>query len=238
MIYHFDILSSTNDEATSDRYTDGDIIVAEHQEAGRGQRGHKWISGQGLNLTFSAVLTPDSFALRNQFLISQITALALCDMLKSYSIDARIKWTNDIYIGDKKIVGILIENRLAGDFLARSIVGIGLNVNQIIFDKSLPNPTSMALCVGREFKREDVLHSFERAFAERYAQMKVGEWEQIHADYNALLYRVDELHTFRLESGDTCRGTIRAVEPMGELVVEWECGNVGRYLFKQIEFVI
>ncbi len=238
MIYHFDTLSSTNDEATAAHYADGDIIVAERQEAGRGQRGHKWISGEGLNLTFSVVLTPDDFALRNQFLISQITALALCDMLKGYSIDARIKWTNDIYIGDKKIVGILIENRLAGDFLARSIVGIGVNVNQIEFDESLPNPTSMALCALREFERDEVLESFQKAFAERYSLLKSGEWEQIRTEYNALLYRVNELHTYRLASGEVCRGVIRAVEPMGELVIEWESGKKGSYLFKEVEFII
>ncbi len=238
MIHHFDELGSTNDEAAVGCYSGGDIIVAERQTQGRGQRGHTWISGVGQNLTFSLVVEPGDLKLREQFIISQITALALCDVMQTYGIKARIKWTNDIYVGDRKIVGILIENRVVGAHVARSVVGIGVNVNQTEFDSSLPNPTSMALESGAELEREEVLRVFEMAFAERFATFESGDWETLRAEYNALLYRKGELHNFRAAEGEVRRGAIQKVESAGELVIEWDNAEIGSYLFRQVEFII
>ncbi len=238
MIYHFEDLGSTNDEATAEHYREGDIIVAERQSAGRGQRGHSWISGEGLNLTFSVVLEPQFLPLREQFLISQVVALALCDMLRSYSIDAKIKWTNDIYVGDRKIVGILIENRLEGAQIARSIVGVGININQREFDPSLPNPTSMLLEGGREYRREEILNRFSEALVERYQALRRGERETIFSHYHSLIYRLGESHIYRLSTGELRSGVIQGVEHSGELIIEWREGDRGSYLFREVEFVI
>lgn len=146
-------VDSTNDEARR-RISDIDnlsVVSAVRQTAGRGQRGNRWQSADGENLTFSIVLKfgadqLESMAASGQFVISEVAALSVVDFLARHDIEAKIKWPNDIYVGDKKICGILIENALKGNFLSHSIVGIGLNVNQTIFDPSLPNPTSMALC--------------------------------------------------------------------------------------------
>ncbi|MFR9504001.1 MAG: biotin--[acetyl-CoA-carboxylase] ligase [Rikenellaceae bacterium] len=237
MIYHFDTLGSTNDEAQSEKYNHGDLIVAERQTAGRGQRGHTWISGEGLNLTLSAIVTPVELDIRRQFLVSQASALAICDMLRSNGLDARIKWTNDIYIGDRKIVGILIENRVCAGQIARSIVGIGLNINQVLFDPSLPNPTSMALEVGTLFDRETVLAQLSKALNSRFEQL-ANDPQGVGEEYRSLMYRRDELHTYRLKSGELRVGSIRGVEYSGELLIEWANGEKGAYLFGEVEFII
>ena len=157
--YHFlEETTSTNDEARNPRYGHGDAICAERQTAGRGQRGHTWSSEEGRNLMFSLVWEPRFLPVSEQFLLSEAVALALTDLFGGYGIDARIKWTNDIYAGDRKLVGILIEHHLAGDRLSRTIVGIGVNVNQTRFDPSLPNPSSMCLETGCEYDRQEVLH--------------------------------------------------------------------------------
>ena len=106
MIYHFDILASTNDEAAKPAYGEGDIIWADQQSAGRGQRGHKWESRKGENITFSAIFEPRFVPILRQFVLSQAVALAVVDALRYYGIVAKIKWTNDIYVGDKKLAGI------------------------------------------------------------------------------------------------------------------------------------
>ena len=106
MIYHFDQLTSTNNEATSSAYAEGDVVWADEQSAGRGQRGHKWESRKGENITFSVVLEPKFLPAIKQFLISEVVALAMVDALQYYGIGAKIKWTNDIYVGDKKLAGI------------------------------------------------------------------------------------------------------------------------------------
>lgn len=154
MIDHKISTTSTNDDARSDRYGHFDVVWAERQSAGRGQRGHTWLSDEGLNLTFSVVLTPRFLPITEQFLISEVVALALVDTLREYGIECRIKWTNDIYALNSKIVGVLIEHALAGNSLMRTIVGIGINVNQRTFAAELPNPASMASLTGKEFDHD------------------------------------------------------------------------------------
>ena len=146
-------VDSTNDEARRhiSEIDNLSVVSALRQTAGRGQRGNRWQSADGENLTFSIVLKfgadqLESMAASGQFVISEVAALSVVDFLARHDIEAKIKWPNDIYVGDKKICGILIENALKGNCLSHSIVGIGLNVNQTVFDPSLPNPTSMAIC--------------------------------------------------------------------------------------------
>ena len=144
---------STNNRAAESRYGAGDVVIAERQEAGRGQRGNSWSSTPGENLTFSVVLRPDFLPAERQFRISKAVALAVADTIAEAGLRPAIKWPNDIYIGDRKVTGILIENDLMGPYLSRSVIGIGLNVNQTRFDPALPNPTSLAAEAGHPFDR-------------------------------------------------------------------------------------
>lgn len=238
MIYHFDILSSTNDEAFDPRYGEGDVVWAGQQTAGRGQRGHKWLGGEGENLMFTAIFEPRFLPPVRQFLFSEAVALALVDAMREWGIEAKIKWTNDIYVGDSKLAGILIEHRLVRGELARSIAGIGLNVNQTVFDDSLPNPVSMAQISGRQFDCREVLYSVAEKLQQRYMQLRQGEAGALQEEYHNTLYRLDEQHWFALPDGNSFRGTIRGVEASGALLVEEEEGAVGSYMFKEIEFVL
>ncbi|MFI3264298.1 MAG: biotin--[acetyl-CoA-carboxylase] ligase [Rikenellaceae bacterium] len=238
MIYRFDTLGSTNDEAQRDIYNHGDIIIAEKQSAGRGQRGNKWLSGEGLNLTLSTIVTPNGIEVRRQFLISQAVALAICDMLILEGLNPRIKWTNDIYIGDEKIVGILIENKLSGGELHRSIVGIGLNVNQREFDPELPNPTSMALASNKLFDRDAVLQNLAECLKNRFLMLEEGKYKEIAEQYHNKMYCINEPHPFKLSSGEIQVGSIVGVESSGELLIDWQSGERGAYLFGAIDFII
>ena len=251
MIYHLDITSSTNDDARDEKYREGDVVWAEFQTAGRGQRGHVWHSKRGENLTFSVVLEPTFLPITEQFSVSEVVALSLVDMLAEYGIEARIKWTNDIYVGDKKLVGILIEHSLSPTTLRRTIVGIGININQTEFDASLPNPVSMAQLLGRELKAEEVLHRFLKHLQRNYATLremqnaeckmqnaKCKMQNSIHQRYNKLLYRLEEYHTYALPSGERFRAKILDTAQNGALRLEDENGKAKDYLFKEVEFVI
>ena len=141
-------VDSTNEEAKR-HISDIDnlsVLSALEQTAGRGQRGNKWTSNTGENLMFSIVLKDPKISARDQFVLNEIASLAVVDFLSMHGISARIKWPNDIYVGLKKICGILIENSLQGSAISSSIIGIGLNINQRNFNVNLPNPTSMVLC--------------------------------------------------------------------------------------------
>ncbi|MBO5875683.1 MAG: biotin--[acetyl-CoA-carboxylase] ligase [Alistipes sp.] len=239
MIYRFDILGSTNDQARNPLYKEGDIVIAERQTAGRGQRGHTWESAEGENLTFSLILEPKFLPVNEQFLLSEVLALGLVDTLAEYGIEARIKWTNDIYVGDKKIVGMLIENSLGGGCLARTIAGIGLNVNQAEFDPSLPNPTSMSLIRGEKFDREAILARLHNNIMSLYEVLRRGEKELLQSRYRSTMYRLGEKHPYALADGTIFEGIIRGVQPSGELQIEHSSdGSLHEYLFKQVEFVI
>ena len=183
MIYHFDTVGSTNDVARDTQYRDGDIVWADFQTAGRGQRGHTWESRAGENLTFSVVLEPHFLPIAEQFMLLEAVALALSDFFAEVGVGTKIKWTNDIYVGNRKAVGILIEHNYSGGKLSRTIVGIGINVNQTEFSADIPNPISLSLLTGEKYDRKALLEQFEKCLTVRYSQLKNGEWGKLQSDY-------------------------------------------------------
>ena len=244
MIYHFPITASTNDDARDEKYREWDVVWADFQTAGRGQRGHEWHSRKGENLTFSVVLEPTFVPISEQFSVSEVVALSLVDMLAEYGIEAKIKWTNDIYVGDRKLVGILIEHSLAPTTLRRTIVGVGINVNQIEFDASIPNPVSMAQLLGKELNAEEILRCFLKHLQRNYEALREIKNEElkiknsIHQRYNKLLYRLDEYHTYALPSGERFSAKVLGTAPNGALRLEDTEGKTKDYLFKEVEFII
>ena len=244
MIYHLDTTTSTNDDARDEKYREGDVVWADFQTAGRGQRGHEWHSRKGENLTFSVVLEPTFVPIAEQFAVSEVVALSLVDMLAEYGIVARIKWTNDIYVGNRKLVGILIEHSLATTTLRRTIVGVGINVNQTEFDASLPNPVSMAQLLGKQLNAEEVLQRFLAHLQCNYEALremqnaKCKMQNVLHERYNELLYRLNEYHTYALPSGERFEAKILGTASSGALQLENKKKEIKEYLFKEIEFII
>ena len=238
MIYYIENTTSTNDEVRDPKYGHLDAVWAEHQSAGRGQRGHSWHSQEGENITFSVVLTPTFLPVHEQFLLSEIVALSLVHTLREYGIECRIKWTNDIYAGDNKIVGILIEHALSGDTLARTIVGVGLNVNQREFPADLPNPTSMACERGEIFDREEIIRRIIENLEALYVRLEQGEKAAIECEYIETMYHLGEPHTYAYPSGEEFVATIRGVRHSGELRLEHGDGTIREYAFKEVEFVL
>lgn len=238
MIEYKQYTTSTNDDARDVRYGHFDAIWAEQQSEGRGQRGHSWHSREGENLTFSVVLKPHFLPIVEQFLLSEIVALALVDTLGKYGIECRIKWTNDIYAGDRKIVGVLIEHALSCERIERTIVGVGINVNQPHFPVDLPNPTSMFIERGCEFDREEVLREFIESLRSWYDILERGGKETVQYSYRERMYHLDEPHVYYLPSGEAFIATIRGVRPSGELCLEHGDGLVREYAFKEVEFKI
>ena len=154
----FKELDSTNNEAIRgiENYDNLSVLAARKQFAGRGQRGNRWDAEPGANLTFSIVLKFRSEGMTplpasRQFRLSRIAALAVCDYLKAKGVESRIKWPNDIYVRDRKICGMLIENSLDGKDVDWSVIGIGINLNQKKFPVEVINPTSLTLLTGAEY---------------------------------------------------------------------------------------
>ena len=237
-IGYFDEISSTNDRAAAPEYGRRDVVWAESQTRGRGQRGNSGSSGAGENLTFSLVVCPENLPAEQQFYISKIVSVGLIEALAGSGVEAEIKWPNDIYIGDRKVAGILIENDLLGSRITKSVVGIGLNVNQAQFDPALPNPVSIYLATGKTVDRVEVLEKIlERIFTWE-EKLRAGQLAEIDRQYGQNLYRREGTHLFREPGGEPFSATIETVRPSGELLLRRTDGTLTPYLFKEVEFVI
>ncbi|NVO11343.1 MAG: biotin--[acetyl-CoA-carboxylase] ligase [Bacteroidales bacterium] len=216
---------------------EGLAVAAFFQEKGRGQRGNTWESERGENLTFSLLLRPSFLRVEEQFMISKAIALSICDWLKNNNVDARVKWPNDIYVGDKKIAGVLIENSFSSTFLDISIIGIGMNLNQIVFSSNVPNPISMTLLTGFQYRPEVVLSELVVSIQMRYLQLKCGLKEKISDDYLKSLYRFQNLCNYSSADGNF-KAKIIGIKPTGELILEMEDGQKKSFGFKEIIFEI
>ncbi len=215
------------------------IVEAISQPAGRGQRGNSWESEPGKNLTVSMLFRPVAdLAAADQFSISEATALAVADTLSEFGITAMIKWPNDIYVGERKICGILIEHSLIGSGITHSILGIGLNVNQTRFLSDAPNPVSMNNITGLEYDTDHVRDSLARALQARLGRTAITEGrKELHREFTDRLWRGDGKPYPFIDNltGERFQATIDHVEPRGMLCLS--PGN-RRYAFKEVTFVL
>ena len=244
----FDTIDSTNTEAkrqilSVDKMS---VFAAYCQTAGRGQRGNKWLSAPGENLTFTIALRMEGFYTgsqsiidaKDQFLLSEAAALSVTDWLETQGITASIKWPNDIYVRDKKICGILIENILDGNGLDASIIGIGLNLRQTDFPIELNNPTSVAKIKGSSPGLEEALEGILDSFMVRLNQA-FNTKDVLRDSYLDKLYRRDRVYTYRDCRNDTLfEGKIKGISDLGLLLVEMPDRSIEEFSFKEIGYVI
>lgn len=221
----------------TDAPAEGSLVWADFQTAGKGQVGNHWESENGANLTFSLLLYPDFLPANRQFLISQITALAVKATLDGLTDDITIKWPNDIYWKNKKIGGMLIENDLSGAYIYASVLGIGLNINQAHFESNAPNPVSLHQITGQYYDREALLHTFLTHFSDYYFRLIQGEEEQIRAAYRAALFRGTGSHTYADPTG-RFEAEIVGIESTGHLLLQLVGGETRRYAFKEVSIVL
>lgn len=239
-------IDSTNSEALRrmGELPSGTVLAAYEQTAGRGQRGNTWFSEPGKNLTFSIVLKfPAGFlAAGDAFLLNCLCSVAAVDFLSGFGVVASVKWPNDIFVGGRKICGMLLENGLIEGSVAHSVMGIGMNVFQTEFP--LVNATSLALALGGDARPGvdlvQCLERFLRCFEERLQMLDdaAGRRELFDA-YESLLYRRDVSARYHdCLRGEDFEGVIRGVEADGRLCVEDASGTVRRYYFKEISYVL
>lgn len=212
------------------------LVVADDQTKGRGQQGNGWETEKDKNLTFSLLCHPDFILASRQWLISQCMAVSIQQTLSRYVEDVEVKWPNDIYVGDQKISGTLIECDLQGKHIFNCIIGVGININQTVFRSEAPNPTSLQLLTGRPHDREEILSSLMSQFQYYYAQLQEGHEDTIRQLYMQHLYRREGFHRYRDVRGDFL-AEIADVEPTGHLRLRSEDGNVVRYELKEVQFI-
>ena len=210
----------------------GAVVLADEQTEGRGQHANRWESAAAQNLTFSLVLYSD-MPIEQQFYLTIIASLAVTDTLNRYVPEKfTIKWPNDVLRESSKICGILIQNNLKDRKIHASVVGIGLNINQTLFQA--PRATSLALLTEKTHDRATLLASLLQRLESRYHQWKAGALGILKADYLQRMHWREEPHFFQDERG-TFRGTILGIDATGRLALETE-GEVRYYDAKQVAY--
>lgn len=231
---------STNNYAKQlivDKAEEGTVVLARYQKEGKGQQGNFWESEAQKNLLCSIILYPRFLAAGKQFYISKIVSIALFNVLQRKVSEVSVKWPNDIYVGTKKIAGILIENTIKGSTLDSSIIGIGLNLNQTKFISNAPNPVSLKQLSKQNYVVEDVLSEFVNEFNGLLMQLKAGKYNAIEKLYLSVLFRNREWWTYRTSEKEF-EARIIGIGDFGQLHLEDRRGEINEFMFKEVEFVI
>ena len=235
----FDALDSTNDELlrhVSD-YDNLSVVAAVEQFAGRGQRGNRWLTRPGENLTFSLLLRPSDLPVRDVMSVTFVSTLVVRDWLRSKGVPAVVKWPNDIYVGNRKICGMLVENGLEGTSVAWSVIGIGINLNQSVFPGELVNPTSLKRLSGKDYDLKESLEEICRLFEGRLPDL-ADRRDRLYAEYCDGLFQSGLPCRYRdLASGEEFTGTIKGVTQDGRLLLERD-GILRSYAFKEVGYIL
>jgi BirA family biotin operon repressor/biotin-[acetyl-CoA-carboxylase] ligase len=235
-----DSLDSTNNLAHKlleiGKLIEPTVIFCHFQTAGKGYANNFWESENGKNLTFSMVVFPRFLESSRVFFISIAVSLALADFLEQYVDNVKIKWPNDIYVGNYKIAGILIENSVLGNFLEHSIVGIGLNVNQIKFKSPAPNPISLSQLTHKNYNLNELLHVLVEKIQQKIIELKTQNFELLLHEYCSKLFRYNEFCKYKSNESIFDAKIINVTE-YGFLQLQKKSGEIVKFTFKEVEFI-
>lgn len=240
-ILTFKEITSTNDltkelVANSTPLPEGTVIMAEYQTAGKGQQQNGWFSEAGKNLTFSILLFPAFLSPGNTFQLLAAISLGVIKPLQKLLGDSIcIKWPNDIYYGQKKLGGILIENILAGNTVKHAVIGIGINVNQENFPAHLPNPISIKQIIQKESRLKEVLLEICAGIEFYYLKLKSADFAEIKQEYLDNLYGFGQELLFK-SNEEIFEGEICTVNHLGMLGIKRK-KEIEFFNLKQIKFI-
>lgn len=210
--------SSLSEFTNQAELPEGTLLITDHQTKGRGQRGNTWESRKGENLTLSLLLRPTFLETKDQFQLSMAIALGVALFLKEIVFQTiSLKWPNDVLIDGKKVGGILIENQSQGSHLSSTIIGIGLNVNQVGF--AFPNGASLKELTGTTYILNDLVGKLMRSLESTYVNLRNGNGREIRDRYVKSLYQLNTSRPFEA-NGETFVGTITDVDEFGRLCVQ------------------
>lgn len=215
----------------------GMAIFTSDQQAGKGQRGKRWVAEKGKNLALSLIIKPHFLTISQQFQLSAMVAVATSKLLTEITNgNCSIKWPNDLYWQDRKAGGILIESIVsAGGNWDWAIIGIGINVNQDKFPENLPNPVSLKQITGKNFEPKDLAVLLCKKLSEQYLQLSQEGFENIYKNYLHQLYKKGQAVRFK-KGAAAFNATIESVAPNGDLVINHSIRE--SIPFGQIEWVL
>lgn len=195
----------------------GATWFAHYQSAGKGQRGKTWVSEAGQNIMMSIALDTKGLPLANQFALSMAVALSCRQLFDFYSNgETCIKWPNDIYWRDRKAGGILIENWVNGSKWLYAVVGIGLNINQLVFPEAPNKAVSLLQITGKKHDPVELARLLCTLINQRWQQLITGVAHNLHAAYQQHLFKKDKEVVLKTK-GQVLQAKILGVSTTGGL---------------------
>lgn len=217
-----DTVDSTNNYAMArvqaGMASHGMAWFAHEQTAGKGQRGKGWETQPGKNIAMSLVLQPDFLDAKQQFYLSAAIALACFEFFSGYAgEETKIKWPNDLFWRDRKAGGVLIENVFHGKKWKWAIVGIGININQVSFDKAIKNPVSLKQITGKEFDTVALAKELYTLLMKKIQELSTRSFDKILEDYNTHLYKLNKNVLLKIENS-IFETVIKTISAEGKLL--------------------
>lgn len=213
------------------------VVVTKYQTNGKGQYQNSWHSKKGKNLLFSILIKFKSFKIENHTYLNFAISLAVFHVLNQFLQHVKIKWPNDIMSRQRKICGILIENTVQNDKISQSIVGIGLNVNQIDFPVELEKVTSLKKELNTNFNCDDLLEQLIISVKKEILKLENNEFKELYDSYIDNLYKLNEPTMYKTKSGNLFLGKIKGVSNYGKLQVELDDETIKEFDIKEIKLV-
>lgn len=208
-------------------------VTVYEQTQGRGQKGALWQAKPYENLTFSILIPDINCPPEEHFKLNMAVALIIYDVLNSFSLlNLSLKWPNDIMADGKKIAGILIENTLSRALIKDTVIGIGLNVNQIEFHK-LPKASSLKIITGKDYELLEVLQAFTEAFSMLKTALHSTSFDTYKERYEALLFRKNRVTVFQSLNAEQFNGIIQGINTHGQLLIETE-NDIKTFSLKEV----
>lgn len=238
-IIKLNAIASTNDflkqMSAKEMVENFTVVVAENQLNGKGQRGSVWVSENGKNLTFSVFVKDFQVDVSSIYLINIIVPITIIEVLTELKlVDLAIKWPNDILSENKKIGGILIENAIKSDGMIQTVVGIGLNINQMSFD-NLPQASSLAILKKEEFDKDLILKQIIERL--KYNMTRIGDKSYFWDKYNNLLFRKDIPTVFINNTNQKFMAIVKGVTNNGKLQLLLEDDTINEYDIKEVKML-
>lgn len=213
------------------------IVVAKDQQKGRGQRDSEWQSEAGKNLTCSVLVKDLILSTNDLFSLNVAVAISVYETLKVLTRKKiAVKWPNDIMADNKKICGVLIENSIQYNGEIFSIIGIGININQINFN-NLPNVTSLKLLDKSDFDLDRVLNILLENLQQNISLVRNKRSDLLWDKYLKKLFKKEIPTTFEDENQQKFMGIIKGVSSTGQLQVMLEDDSIKNYGNKEIKML-
>ena len=240
---YYDEVDSTNTRAAElllkQPLSEGTVIYAGRQIAGAGLGENKWQSEAGKNITASVVLYPEFLPAEDQFKLTMVMSVSICNMLEALdeSLKPQIKWPNDIYLNHRKVAGMLIKNNISGNTISQTIAGIGLNVNQLTFDERAPLAISLAMITRRKYDIVELLTKWHAALGQTYYLLQSGRAHEIEKDYLDRFYRLNQWANYTIND-EKLRAKITGIGAYGMLQLKAEDGREFSCGLKEVVFEV